>query len=1318
MLRRLSVRGKILAALAVPVLVLFVAAAIISGQAIGSARDASQTSALVAALAAQDTAGSEIAAERTLSILDARGAEGANEQMMAQREQTDKALDARDRAYEKLNTSALDQRVRDALKDTIADRRELTAVRQSIDRSGLGEVSRTNSYTGLISAALDVPRTLADTTPDRGLAQYLDTYVLLDELLAQQALEQPLVNEVLQAAQRGEDTTNANQRVAVLVTTGNTLATETRIAVRDLPGDLVLDGFGATYTQVRGNITGSRPGATPPSQANEWPTMSQADRDATTPVRDTVRTETADEASSLASGATTQAVFTILLTVAAVIASVLIAGLIARAIVNPLRRLTDAAEDVRDQLPRLVEQVAVPGQGPAIDLAPITVESSDEVGQLATAFNDVNSTTVKVAREQAALRGSIAEMFVNVARRDQVLLNRQLAFLDDLERSEEDPGTLSNLFRLDHLATRMRRNAESLLVLAGIDSGRRVRQPMPASDVIRTASSEIELYDRVRLNLVVDPLMLGHNALNAAHLLAELLENATMFSEPHTPVEVTTGRDERFVRVTIRDHGLGMTAEEIGDANRKVATHAATDVVGAQRLGLYVVGRIADRLGARVTFAAGPDETGTEVTVSFPAVLFVPDSNVPLPMPTDPLETTTQTAAHQLTGTGVMPALPAAAPAPTATSSFPTTQPPATSSFATVEPEAPLAIPVDLEALTDGTTQTGMPRRRSRSVDPAGAAPSASFASGPQTGAIVLPPLASPTLPDELPTGDADEAWTPPEEVAPASSTLPSRSRTAAPPVEPESEEVPVLDVSTRSALFSSFRPVGDRPAEENPVELQAAPDVSATDIPLVAELPTAPAPVRQDAWATQQPAATWAQEVQEDPAAWSAEQPVEEAWAPQTAFGDSLDATRVVAPVPAEPVIDEATVTRVPLGERVPQESPFAQQPADPFATRQSPVVAQPTAHVPDVPVVEAGAPGADGEDIPAELTFEALPRFEELMADLPTRRSLRESQARKRGIFGRRPRTSAVPLATGVGGPSPEALSSRPAGSPAQAPAEAAPAAPAPAAQAPAPAQETSAPTRASAFAPRTGPAPTAPAAPNGGGFAPAAAPVHQTSVMPAIQDAEPVGYAAPTSAPAQPAYTPVEQAYEPTETSSVPAAQRDAWTAAPVAPAPVAQAQAPAATEAPAGYGPPSPLVRRPVQEGLEPLEPGYIADSVEARSDWMASAVLYEEMSTLLQGSTDFQEATLADPNDGIYQPLQVDATTTTSGLTRRARGQEREGYVDRFTASIDRDPEQLRARLSAFQSATARGRVESKDETGSTWTPQSMDYVPDSAPQAR
>ncbi|MBD5785918.1 nitrate- and nitrite sensing domain-containing protein [Cellulosimicrobium terreum] len=1266
----MSVRGKILAALAVPVLVLFAAAAIISGQAISSARASSQTSALVAALAAQDSAGTEIAAERTLAILDANRVDGAHEMMLEQREKTDKALDRRDAQYEALSTSALDDRVQKSISDTIADREVLENTRTGIDQSVLRELQRTSYYTNLIDSALDVPRTLADTTQDRELAQYLDAYVQLDELLAQQALELPVGGGVLAAAQVGQSNISDNQRAATLMTAGDSMVQETSAAVRNLPGDAILTPAGATYVQMRANIAGARPESVPASLAAEWERLSTEDRENTLPVRDQVRNQTETEAAAIATAATTRAVVTIALTLAAVVVSILVAGLIARAIVNPLRRLTDAAEDVRDQLPKLVQQVAVPGQGPGIDISPIVVESTDEVGQLATAFNDVNSTTITVAREQAALRGSIAEMFVNVARRDQVLLNRQLAFLDDLERSEEDPGTLSNLFRLDHLATRMRRNAESLLVLAGIDSGRRVRQPMPASDVIRTASSEIELYDRVRLNLVVDPLMLGHNALNAAHLLAELLENATMFSEPHSPVEVTTGRDDRFVTVTVRDHGLGMTAEETSEANRKVATSAASDVVGAQRLGLFVVGRLADRLGAQVRFTTVGEGAGTEVVVSFPAVLFVPDSNVPLPQPTDPLEVATQEAALQI-GSG------AADPVQTPSGVVPVTQPgavvrpaPATADTP-VTPEPPLAVPVDLDALTDGTTETGMPRRRPRTVDPAASAPSASLASRPETGAIVLPPLATPALPVDLPAGD--DSWSPPADVAAPGGALPSRSRPAPAAQSTDSAEIPVLDVSTRSALFSSFRPMGDQTASENPVDLGVAPDVTATDLPAVGDDHALTESVPAEVWAPEQPAeAEWAPQAA-DPAAaqsWQPEQPAAQAWEPEQPAAQAWEREQPAAQAwePATSAFDDAT--RV-----VPQ----VEDPPVPVAAPHA-----------DVPVVgdEPVAPGrTDEQAVPAELTFEALPRFEELMADLPTRRSLRESQTRKRGLFGRRPRpTSDRPVTSVVYAVDPQ--TSAPVDRPAPEPTR-------PVTQAEAPAAAPALPNRASAFGQRptdrpaavspepvTDASPFAPQSASGTPFT--VAPVVREPVAPPVRVAPPV-QAAPVQAPAQ---------------------------AAPAPAAPVG----PAAASSP-GYGPPAPLVRRRAQEPLEPLEPGYISDSVEARSDWMASAVLYEEMSTLLQGSNDFQEATLADPNDGTYQPLTVESTP--NGLTRRSRAGDREGYVDRFTARIDRDPEQLRARLSAFQSATARGRVEVQDDTSSTWTPQSVDYVPDSAaPQAR
>ncbi|HWJ85272.1 MAG TPA: ATP-binding protein, partial [Cellulomonas sp.] len=491
---------------------------------------------------------------------------------------------------------------------------------------------------------------------------------------------------------------------------------------------------------------------------------------------DQVLQRAADIAASDVASSRQTAIVTILITIAAVVLSLLFALFIARGIVTPLRRLTSAASNVREQLPRLVEQVATPGEGPEITLAPIPVTSMDEVGRLAAAFNSVNATTVAVAQEQAALRGSIAEMFVNVARRDQVLLNRQLSFIDSLERAEEDPSTLANLFRLDHLATRMRRNAESLLVLAGIDSGRRLRDAMPLSDVIRTASSEIEQYDRIELDLQVDPHMLGFNALGAAHLLAELLENATVFSEPETPVTVTTGVVGQFVAVKVLDHGLGMTDAEIDAANAKIASTGAGEMLGAQRLGLFVVGRIAHRLSAAVQLAKAPGGTGTETTILFPAHLFA----------------ATETALY-----GTAPDSPAEL-------------------TALVEESAPEVEAVDLAKLTDGETSLGLPRRRRGD----GEEPSADSAPIPVPGLptrprktfdednLVLPDAPSGNLTADISTAGSD--WSPDAVTPVVSGGLPSRTRagTAAwqqPDAEPAAATTPASPAA-RAGLFSGFR--------------------------------------------------------------------------------------------------------------------------------------------------------------------------------------------------------------------------------------------------------------------------------------------------------------------------------------------------------------------------------------------------------------------------------------------------------------------------------------------------------------------------------
>jgi HAMP domain-containing protein len=277
--------------------------------------------------------------------------------------------------------------------------------------------------------------------------------------------------------------------------------------------------------------------------------------------------------------------------------------LTARSMVGPLQRLKDAAEGVaRRTLPGVVERLQ---RGERVDLdaeaaAPIEVYAKDEIGQVAEAFNAVHRVAVRVAGEQAALRKSVGDMFLNLARRSQSLVDRQLELIDDLERGETDPEALENLFRLDHLATRMRRNAENLIVLSGSEPARRWSDPVPLIDVVRAAIAEVEDYTRVEL-LPIEPLALGGQAVSdVVHLLAELIENATSFSPPGTKVQVAGQHVSSGYVIEIEDRGLGMTDPELVEANERLANPPTIDFALSRMLGIFVVGRLASRYGVKV----------------------------------------------------------------------------------------------------------------------------------------------------------------------------------------------------------------------------------------------------------------------------------------------------------------------------------------------------------------------------------------------------------------------------------------------------------------------------------------------------------------------------------------------------------------------------------------------------------------------------------------------------------------------------------------------------------------------------------------------
>ncbi|MEV5240300.1 nitrate- and nitrite sensing domain-containing protein [Streptomyces cinnamoneus] len=296
------------------------------------------------------------------------------------------------------------------------------------------------------------------------------------------------------------------------------------------------------------------------------------------------------------------------------------AFVVARSMVRSLRRLQDTAQKVaQERLPELVKQLSeTDPQDVDTSVESVGVHSRDEIGKVAAAFDEVHHEAVRLAAEQALLRGNVNAMFTNLSRRSQGLIQRQLSLISELESREADPDQLSSLFKLDHLATRMRRNGENLLVLAGEEPGRRWTRPVPLVDVLRAAASEVEQYERIELSGVPPTEVAGRVVNDLVHLLAELLENATSFSSPQTKVKVTGhALPDGRVLVEIHDTGIGLSPDDLAAINERLASPPTVDVSVSRRMGLFVVGRLSLRHGIRIQLRPS-DSGGTTALVMLP----------------------------------------------------------------------------------------------------------------------------------------------------------------------------------------------------------------------------------------------------------------------------------------------------------------------------------------------------------------------------------------------------------------------------------------------------------------------------------------------------------------------------------------------------------------------------------------------------------------------------------------------------------------------------------------------------------------------------
>ena len=323
-----------------------------------------------------------------------------------------------------------------------------------------------------------------------------------------------------------------------------------------------------------------------------------------------------------AAGASLRGSVILAVIIAAVIA-VVISRLLARGIVTPIRRLTTAASAAANtSLPNAVVQIDQAGGNlDSVEVPEIRLRTGDELERLAQSFNSVQGTAVRLAAEQALNRRNTADMFVNLGRRNNSLLKRQLRFIDGLERNEADPETLDSLYKLDHLATRMRRNAESLLVLAGERSPRRWSARVPMKDVVQSALAEVEEYERADIEQIGPGTLQGNVVADLAHILAELTENALTFSPPQTNVILNgwQNEDDSYV-LTITDEGIGMAEDELAAANDRLATAFELSEVPAQHIGLFVVGRLARQHGIAISLSTTPSG-GTTATIELPATI-------------------------------------------------------------------------------------------------------------------------------------------------------------------------------------------------------------------------------------------------------------------------------------------------------------------------------------------------------------------------------------------------------------------------------------------------------------------------------------------------------------------------------------------------------------------------------------------------------------------------------------------------------------------------------------------------------------------------
>ncbi|MGW5118792.1 sensor histidine kinase [Streptomyces noursei] len=612
-----TIRAKLIRILAVALAILLALLGLSAARQLGDYENASTTAADAHLSDALQGFVHEHQKERGLTTGYVGGITEFHDRMLAQRKLTDRAL-----AQVQEELAGRHDRAADAVRRDLGRVDALQGIRTAADR-GTGQVERTYDYFTNTNTALNrIGTGLVEVRDAQLRADYQALQVVsgAKEFTGQ---ERAIVLGSLHAGRfLGNDytrfmTTRSGRLAALDEFPQWATPRQERLVTRALatPAAKELFGYEKQIVAGRGTLPGA--GTVPPGA---WYNSATATINGLRTVQVALGSDIKDRATELEDEAARTLVLFAALAVGSVLALGALAVGAARSVAGPLGSLTRQAREVADErLPAAVARVQNESGKPE-PLQPLTVPrgAGAEVQQLADAFDQVQKAAYDLATEQAVLRRNGTESLVNLGRRNQNLVRRQISFINKLEHEDADPTTLANLFELDHLATRMRRNAESLLVLAGEASPRTWATPLSVTDVIRASLSEVEDYRRVKLRRVDAAFLSGTVVSEISHLLAELIENALSFSPPDTDVEVEGRRTSAGYLVAIVDHGTGMDAQAMAEANVRLSGAASFMAEPTRFLGHFVVGALARKCGIEVRLGEAP-AAGTVARVLIPA---------------------------------------------------------------------------------------------------------------------------------------------------------------------------------------------------------------------------------------------------------------------------------------------------------------------------------------------------------------------------------------------------------------------------------------------------------------------------------------------------------------------------------------------------------------------------------------------------------------------------------------------------------------------------------------------------------------------------